>query len=52
VIIGQFDTNYIIFRNVEILKKNSLKSKIIVKDNIENLRIFHLLKWPRYYGIS
>jgi hypothetical protein len=29
----------------------SSKSKNIVKENSEYLGIFHLLKWPWYYGI-
>ncbi len=43
--LGQFDTNYITFRNVEILKKYFFPNqKNIVKDNSEYLGIFHLLK--------
>jgi hypothetical protein len=37
--------NYIIFKNVEIFKNYFFQSKSIVKDNIEYLRTFHLLKW-------
>jgi hypothetical protein len=41
----QFDTNHIIFRNVEIFKNYFLQiKKYIVKDNSEYLEIFHLLK--------
>jgi hypothetical protein len=43
--LGQFDTNYVIFRNAEIFQIISFKSKNIVKDNSEYLGIFHLLKW-------
>jgi hypothetical protein len=41
----QFDTNSIIFRNVEIFKNYFFQNqKNIVKDNSEHLGIFHLLK--------
>jgi len=44
--IGQFDINYIIFRNVEKFKNYFVpKSKDIVKENNEYLGIFHLMKW-------
>ncbi len=43
--LGQFDTNYIIFRNVEIFKKYFFPNqKNIVKDNSGYLGLFHLLK--------
>jgi hypothetical protein len=43
--LGQFNTKLnIVFRNVEIFKIISSKSKHIVKDNSEYLGIFHLLK--------
>jgi hypothetical protein len=32
---GQFDTNYIIFKNDEIFKNDFFQIKNIVKDNIE-----------------
>jgi hypothetical protein len=42
---GQFDTNYIFFRNVEIFKNYFLQIKIyIVKDDSEHIGIFYLLK--------
>jgi len=46
--LGQFNTNYIIFRNVEIFKKYFFQiKKYIVKENSGYLRIVHLLKWSR-----
>jgi hypothetical protein len=43
--LGQFDTNYIIFRDVEKFQKLFFPNKKnIVKDNSEYLGIFHLLK--------
>jgi hypothetical protein len=38
--LGQFNTKYIIFRNVEIFKIISSESKNIVKDNSKYLGIF------------
>jgi len=43
--LGQFDTNYIVFRNIEILKNYFFQiKKYIVKENSGYLGIFHLLK--------
>jgi len=40
---GSFNTNYIIFRNVEDFKIKQKKK--LVKENIESSRIFYLSKW-------
>jgi len=44
--LGSFDTNHIIYRNVEIFKSIFLKklTKKNVKENIEISRIFYLSK--------
>jgi hypothetical protein len=43
--LGNFDTNYSIFRKAEILRKmNFLKEKIWMKENAESFEIFYLSK--------
>jgi hypothetical protein len=42
--LGTFDTNYIVFRNIENFQKNNFKNQIIFyikKENIEFSRIFY-----------
>jgi hypothetical protein len=64
--LGSFNTNYIIFRNVEDFKIKK-RNKKLVEENIESSRIFYLSKLklfkmnllfdnkvsnqPRYFGI-
>jgi hypothetical protein len=43
--LGQFDINYIIFKNAEIFKNYFFQIKKFVKDTSEYLKIFHFLKW-------